>query len=440
MTTRGHTEWTRDVKTGTRVLSVAGLALTTVFLAGFGAWAAFAPLAGAAVAAGEVAAAGQNQKIQHLEGGIIEKILVREGEAVKTGQILFELDATAAEAQRDRLEHQVVALSARIARLEAERDGATKLAFPGELVLQAQQEGVPGPLSEQEKEFAARLDRYRQEIVIYRQRLAALKEQAAGMAYQQTAIERQLEVVQEEAARKKDLLDRGLTDRSEYTALLRSEADLTGQLGQVRSSILGAKTQMIEANEHLARLTTQRVETAASELNDVRTALYGAREELRAASAVLDRVQVRAPTDGIVVKKVSNTIGGVVKPGDILLELLPTSDELVIEARIAPHDVDVVHPGNQANLRFSALNVRTTPVVPGTVTYVSADSLVDQASQRPYYIARIRITDDLPVEITRAQIYPGMPVETYIKTGERTFFDYLTRPIVDSFSRAFREE
>ncbi|HEX2020483.1 MAG TPA: HlyD family type I secretion periplasmic adaptor subunit [Aurantimonas sp.] len=435
-----HAEWTRDVSTGTRLMSISGLALTALFLAGFGAWGAYAPLAGAAVASGVVAAAGQNQQIQHLEGGIIDRILVREGEVVKAGQVLFELDSTAAEAQRNRLTQEVVALAARIERLQAERDGEDALAFPQALVRRAEEKGFPHLLVEQEKEFSARLDRYRQETIIYQQRLNALLDQIAGMTYQQTAIERQLEVVQEEAARKKALLDRGLTDRSEYTALLRSEAELIGQLGQVRSSILGARTQMVEANEHLARLTTQRVETAASELNDVRTTLSSSEEQLRAASAVLDRVHVRAPADGIVIKTVSNTIGGVVKPGDILLELLPTSDELVVEARVDPQDVDVVVPGLLADLRFSALNVRTTPVVPGTVTYISADSFVDQATRQPYYVARIRITEDLPIEITRAQIYPGMPVETYIKTGERTFFDYLTRPVVDSFSRAFREE
>lgn len=439
MTTK-HAEWAKDVRIGTCLLSIVGLSLSAVFLAGFGAWAAYAPLAGAAVASGVVAAAGQNQLIQHLEGGIIERILVEEGDAVKSGQILFELDSTFAEAHRNRLEQEVVALAARIARLEAERDGWESLAFSDALVLRAKQKGVPHLLVEQEKEYSARLDRYRREKIIYQQRLKALLDQSAGMTHQQTAIERQLEVVQEEAARKKNLLDRGLTDRSEYTALLRSEAELIGQLGQVRSNILGARTQMVEANEHLARLTTQRVETAASELNDVRTTLSSSEEQLRTASAVLDRVHVRAPADGIVIKTVSNTIGGVVKPGDILLELLPTSDELVVEARISPQDVDVVLPGHLADLRFSALNVRTTPVVPGTVTYISADRFVDQATQQPYYVARIRITDDLPVEITRAQIYPGMPVETYIKTGERTFFDYLTRPVVDSFSRAFREE
>lgn len=440
MNANRYAEWTRDVKTGSRLLFTSGLALTTVFLAGFGAWAAYAPLAGAAVASGVVAAAGKNQKIQHLEGGIIERILVREGEAVIAGQVLFELDSTGPEAQRNRLAQEVVALAARLARLQAERDGEDRLDYSDVLVSRAKQRGVPHLLVEQEKEFSARLGRYRQEIIIYQQRVNALMDQSAGMTHQQTAIERQLEVVREEVARKKDLLDRGLTDRSEYTALLRSEAELVGQLGQVRSSILVAKTQVIEANEHLARQTAQRVETAASELNDVRTTLSSSEEQLHAASAVLDRVRVRAPADGIVVKTISNTIGGVVKPGDILLELLPTSEDLVVEARIPPQDVDVVQPGHLADLRFIALNVRTTPVVPGTVTYISADSFIDQATQQPYYVARIRITDDLPVEITRAQIYPGMPVETFIKTGERTFFDYLTRPIVDSFGRAFREK
>lgn len=433
-------DWARDVKTGTRILTLVGLMATALFLFGFGAWAAYAPLAGAAVAPGFVAAAGQNQRIQHLEGGIIDKILVREGDTVAAGQILFELDPTAAEAQRNRLEEQVVALSARAARLVAERDGFSALEFPPDLEREAKAGNREELLVEQDKEFIARLERHRQEGVILRQRVNALNEQIEGLASQQTAVERQLAVVEEETKRKKLLLDKGLTDRSEYTALLRSEAELVGQLGQAKSSILGARTQIVEAEEQSSRLTTQRVETAASQLNDVRTQISSAQEELRAARAVLNRIQVRAPSDGIVVSMMYNSRGSVVKPGEPILELLPTAEDLVIEARISPKDIDVVSVGQAATLHFVALNTRTTPVVPATVAYISADRLIDRSDQQPYYLARLRITDELPPEIETSQIYPGMPVETFIKTGDRTFLEYLGKPIADSFNRAFREE
>lgn len=367
-------------------------------------------------------------------------ILVREGERIKAGQALFVLDPTAPEAQRNRLQKQMVGLKARTERLTSERDGLEELSFPLVLRELAATEGIGNLLNEQEREFTARLDRHRQEQVIMGQRVQALREQIEGMSAQQTALDRQLEVVREEVTRKRTLLDKGLTNRSEYTALLRSEADLVGQVGQSVSSILAAKTQIAEAQAQLARLDTQRVETAVTQLNEIRAQVSDTEEQLRAAEDVLDRIVVRSPSDGIIIKMSVNASGSVIRPGDQLLELLPTGEDLLIEARVSPKDVDVISIGQKARLRFSALNTRTTPTVEAKVTYLSADRLVDQTTQQPYYTARLSITDDLPPEISRDQIYPGMPVEAYIATGERTFLEYLAKPITDSFSRAFRED
>ncbi len=438
--TKNDDGWARDVKTGIRLITVTGVALSAIFLLGFGAWAALAPLASAAVAPGVVAAAGKNQRVQHLEGGIVRTILVREGERIKAGQALFALDPTAPEAQRNRLQKQKVGLEARIERLTSERDGLDVLSFPLVLRELAATEGIGDLLIEQEREFTARLDRHHQEQVIMGQRVLALREQIEGMTAQQTAIERQLEVVREEVSRKRTLLDKGLTNRSEYTALLRSEADLVGQVGQSVSSILSAKTQIAEAQAQLARLETQRVETAVTRLNEIRAQVSDTEEQLRAAEDVLDRIIVRSPSDGIIIKMSVNASGSVVRPGDQLLELLPTGEDLLIEARVSPQDVDVISLGQGARLRFSALNTRTTPTVEAKVTYLSADRLIDQTTQQPYYTARLSMIDDLPPEISRDQIYPGMPVEAYIATGERSFLEYLAKPITDSFSRAFRED
>ena len=438
--TTDHKAWAKGVSVSTRALMTGGLAATGFFALGFGAWAALAPLEGAAQAPGFIAAAGQNQRVQHLEGGIVKTIFAHEGEKVKTGDVLFELDGTAAEAQRNQLEKQVVALAARAVRLVAERDDFATLTFPADLIADAKQGDVEELLVEQEKEFTVRLERHRQEGVILRQRVNALNEQITGLGAQQTAVERQLSVVEEETTRKKTLLDKGLTDRSEYTALLRSEAELVGQLGQAKSSILSSKTQIVEAEEQLLRLSTQRIETAATQLNDVRSDISTAREQLRAARAVLSRVLVRSPSDGIVIRTPFNTPGSVVRPGDTMLELLPTNEDLVIQARLSPNDIDVISIGQAATLRFAALNARITPTVPATVTYISADRLIDEATRQPYYTARLKIAGDLPPDIRKDQIYPGMAVEAYIKTGDRTFFEYLGKPIADSFSRAFREE
>lgn len=431
--------WASGVVTSTRILTTVGLGTTLLFLGGFAAWAALAPLAGAAVAPGIVAAAGQNQRVQHLEGGIVREILVREGERVEEGQPLFKLDATAAYAQRNRLEKQLVAYQARAARLIAERDGADAVEFSNTLRDRAGESGLVEILNDQDSEFATRRTRHDQELLILSQRVEALREQIVGLEAQEKALQSQIDVVDSETKRKESLLARGLTNRTEYTQLLRAEADLIGQKGQSRSAILAAQNQMIEAKEQIARARTQRVEAAVSELNEIRASITDIEEQLAAANAVLSRIVVDSPSDGVVIRLRYNTIGSVVSPGDVLLELLPTNKDLMIEARLSPQDIDVVHLGQEAKLRFVALNTRVTPEVAATLTYVSADRLIDEATQQPYYSARLAITTDLPREIDPAQIYPGMPVETYIKTGDRTFFDYLVRPITDSFSRAFRE-
>lgn len=438
--TLSHPSWAKDVEIGTRALSYTGLAFTAAFAMTFGLWAAYAPLAAAAVAPGHVAAAGRNQRVQHLEGGIIQSILVREGDRVATGQILFVMDPTKAKAAKNRLELRLLTLNAQAMRLMAERESLPTLTFDPAFQEAARGLNRFGILDEQEKEFTIRLQRYEQERQIMRQRVVALNDQITGLEAQKTAVETQLAVVKDESRRKYLLLQKGLTDRSEYTLLLRSEADLVGQLGQATSSILSSKTQIVEAEVQFARLTTQRIEAAASELNQVRSDISDADEQIAEAKSVLARVEVRSPSDGVVLGLNYNTPGSVVQPGSPMLDLLPTSQALEIDARISPADIDVIHIGQDATLRFSALNSRTTPVVDGTISYISADRMIDPETKAVYYTARLKIAEELPPEVKRSDIYPGMPVETYIKTGDRTFVDYLVKPISDSFNRAFRQE
>ena len=431
--------WTSDVPTGTRLYAVSGLVLGIAFLGSFGAWASLAPIAGAAVASGVVAAAGQNLSIQHLEGGIVKAIEVAEGERVTEGQPLIELDPTVATAQRDRLKNQLIGLEARAARLSAERDGAEELVFDPALLQKARTAAVTDLLDEQHREFAARLSRHHQEQAIMVQRIKALREQAEGMSAQKTALEKQIKVVREEEARKGDLLGKGLTNRSEYTALVRAGADLVGQLGQIVSTILASNTQITQAEQEAARLESQRIETAVSQLNDVRASLSDMTEQLRASESVLSRSVIRSPADGVIVAKSINTIGSVVKPGETLIEILPSAADLIVEVQLSPNNIDSIRPGQGARLRFTSLNARTTPTAEATVTYVSADRLIDQQNRESYYTARLKLDEPLPPGLAAESITPGMPVEAYISTGDRSFFDYLTQPITDSFARAFRE-
>lgn len=439
MTDRGFL-WEKEIGRGTGMSALAGYMAMALFAAGFGYWAVTAPLAGAVVASGVVAAPGRNVIVQHLDGGIIKNILVREGDRVRAGQPLIILDRTIAETQLHRLMKRTVTLASSAVRLEAERDGAAELVLPSEADFGFGIEGIGKLIAEQQKEFAARLARFRSEQDILRQRVAALKQTVTGFEAQKQAVRRQIAVVEGELGRKKGLLDQGLAGRSDYTMLLRSEADLIGQAGMIEAQIASSTTQIMEAREQIARLATQRVERAVSELTEVRASLADVEEQRRAGEAALDRTVIRAPVDGIVVSAVHNAVNGVVKEGEKLMEILPTAAASVVDARFRPQDIDAVHVGQHARLRLSALNMRKTPEINGTVTLVSADRLMDEATREPYYGARLKIAEELPKGVAAGQIYPGMPVEIFIKTGERTFFDYLVRPLSDSFNRAFTEE
>ncbi|MDX8502078.1 HlyD family type I secretion periplasmic adaptor subunit [Mesorhizobium sp. VK4C] len=430
--------WQRNVDTRTNRITLAGYASVSVFLLGFGFWGATAPIAGATIAPGVVAAAGQNVMIQHLEGGVVSSIKVREGDRVLRGQALIVLDPTVAQSQLNRVLKQWVAQKAEIARLEAERDGLEKIVLPRDLGAYSGAPEFSDVFAEQTKEFQARLARYAAEQEILRERVAAFQQAVAGLKAQKDAAENQLAIVDAETERKKHLLEKGLTNRSEYTELLRSTAELVGQAGSLEAQIASSATQTVEARQEIERLTSSRVEDAVTELNKARAQVADLEEQINAARSVLVRTTIRAPVDGIIVRSLYNSEGSVIRAGEVAMELLPTN-ELIVEAKIKPEDIDSIRVGQGANMMFTALNARTTPKVSGRVFYISADRLITPSTGQPYYTVRLKMADKLPSQIKPEQIYPGMPVETFISTGERTFLTYLTKPLVDSFQRAFRE-
>lgn len=431
--------WQRDIDTRTDRITLLGYGSVAVFLLGFGFWAVMAPIAGATIAPGVVAAAGQNVMIQHLEGGVVSSIKVREGDRVLRGQALIVLDPTAAQSQLNRVLKQWVEQKAEISRLKAERDGLEKIVLSSDLKSYSGASEYSGAFAEQNKEFQARLARYAAEQGILKQRVAAFEDAVAGLKAQKEAAENQLAIVNEETERKKRLLESGLTNRAEYTNLLRSTAELVGQAGSLEAQIASSATQTVEARQQIERLTTSRVEDAVTELNKVRAQVADLEEQINAARLVLERTTIRAPVDGIIVRSLYNSEGSVIRAGEVAMELLPTTDELIIEAKIKPEDIDSIRVGQDANMMFTALNARTTPKVPGKVFYISADRLITHGTGLPYFTVRLKMADTLPPQVKPEQIYPGMPVETFISTGERTFLAYLTKPLVDSFQRAFRE-
>lgn len=431
--------WDRQPRTDFRRVALTGYAAIALLAGGFGYWAALAPLSGAVITQGTIAATGGNILIQHREGGIIQQLLVHEGDRVRQGQPLVLLDRTAAEADLNRLTRQSIALTASAARLEAERDGLDRLAPISQAAPAPFQQEFQALIREQQKEFDARLARFRSEQSILAQRVAMHRESVQGLNAQKLAIQQQSDVVKKELGIKTSLLDKGLTNRTEYSQLLRSEADLVGQAGALEANLAAANTQIIEAEQQTERLTTQRVEEALTKLDEVRTNLADIEEQRRAAQAVLARTTITAPAAGIVVSSTYNSAGSVIGAGEKIMEILPTAAGLVVDAKLRPKDVDQVRVGQPAKLRLSALNMRLTPEMSATVTQISADRLVDQTTHEPYFRARLKIADRLPAGVKAEQLYPGTPVEAFISTGERTFFDYLARPMLDSFARAFTE-
>ncbi|MCV9910370.1 HlyD family type I secretion periplasmic adaptor subunit [Brucella sp. HL-2] len=432
--------WEDEIQTSTRKIEITGYTAITLLIGAFGYWATTAPLAGAAIVSGRIAANGRNIIVQHAEGGIVSLLPVQEGEIVTAGQTLLMLDDTVARTQFNRLTQQWVTLKAQDERLSAERDGALKLKITLNVLSFPRPKNVNDIISEQVNEFDARLDRFNSETVILHQRLATLKEAISGLAAQRDAVEKQSAIVQDETSRKHALLIKGLTNRSEYTQLLRIEAELLGQRGAIDAQIATNRTQIAEAYEQIERLKSQRVEQAVTAINEVRNQLADVEEQIKASEAVLSRTEIKAPVDGIIVTAVVNSKGGFVRPGEKIMEILPTSEATIIDAKLMPHEIDKVKIGQSARLRLIGLNTRTTPEVNAAVTYVSADRLIDEVTHQPYYRTQLKLNEKLPDGISPETLRPGMPVEAHIHTGERTFFEYLTRPIVDSFSRAFTEQ
>lgn len=433
-------EWKSDLPTSIKGPIILGLVIIALFFGGFGYWAATVPISGAAVASGVVAASGLNQEVNHLEGGIISTILISEGDKVQQGQSLLELDNTRVQAERDRIAGNLLSLVVKEKRALAERDGATSLSFDENILQQAKTENDKDLLLQQVREFEERLSRHQSDLKVLDQQGNSVEEEISGLKVQLQSEEAKLLVIEDELAQKKSLLDRGLTPRSKYNALQREQSDSQGRIGQLKANIAQRKTSTLEIEQRRNGFEAKRREEASSQINTTRGQIEDLQEQLRAREDVLNRIVIRSPADGIIVKISKNTVGSVIRPGETILEILPTTDELIIEARLAPQDIDVVRLGQKANVRFSALNTRTTPEVEAEVVYVSADRLIDQDTRAPYYLARMQLAEDLPQEISRDNIFAGMPVDTFIQTGERTFFQYLIRPITDSFQKAFREE
>ncbi|WP_213290844.1 HlyD family type I secretion periplasmic adaptor subunit [Bradyrhizobium sp. sGM-13] len=444
-------EWYRGVPLSAKWPIFTGLAMLVVWLGCFGVWAGVAPLNSAVVTSGTFVATGQNKLVQHLEGGIIREIAVKDGDAVEANQVLVRMDDTAANSKLRRLVLKRYRLLAMKARLEAEMSSSETIETPAAFSVSARDPEIKAVLERQRAELRARrTSLVTQESVLMKQ-IAGLEEGIRGYQAQVQSTQQRIALFAEELKDKNSLLRQQLVRKSDVLALQRSEASLEGELGEYLGRIADSKERIAQANERIAQLHSTALRDAIKELRETEADLDDVEEQIRAAQDVVDRIDVRSPVRGIVVKRNFHTPGGVVSPGAVLLELLPIGEERVIEAHVSPKDISHVSVGQEALVRLSALNQRITPMVGASVIYVSADALAgqvqmkaetlpDSETRREFYVVRVRLDqDDILKHMPEFIPTPGMPADIYIKTGERTFFEYIMKPAFDSFSRAFRE-
>ena len=416
-----------------------GCGIIAICVGGLGVWASGAPLAGAAIASGQVTVESNRKTVQHLEGGIVREILVSDGDHVKAGDVLVRLDPTRARTVLEGLQGRYYAALAREARLIAEREGASDIAFPAEL-LQAHHPAAREAMLGQRRIYDSRNTWIQGQVAILQQQIAQLREEIAALEAQVRSETRQAELIGEEMDGVQSLVDKGLERRPRLLALQRSAEEITGRRSDHIGQIARAQQKIGEADLQITNLQNQRIDEVMRDLRTVQDDLFDLREKLVAARDVLDRVDVRAPRDGIVVNRRVHTIGGIVGAGEAILDIVPQSDELLIDAHVRMDDIDIVRPGLHAQIRLVAYKQRWTPTVGGVVHTVSADRLRDDRTGESYFIARVEVDREDLKKLPQVELYPGMPADVLIMTAPRTALDYLLSPITTSLAMAFREQ
>ena len=417
-----------------------GLALVVLFLGGFIAWASMAPLAEAVVASGSIKVDSSRKKIQHLEGGIVKNIFVRDGDAVRKGEVLLRLDETRAAMSVAILRDGYDAALAQEARLLAERDNTDAVLFPQILLDRASNDKVSEFMKSQIELWDARRNSLQGEEKIIQKQIRQLQDDILGYHEQIKAKNRELSFVKDELDSMRELQQQGLAGKRRTLELEREAAKIDGDLSELNSRISGSETEISGKELEIFQVRKSFHQNVVDELKKVQTETLDYRERLNAAEHVFEQTEVRAPVDGVVVGSGVHTIGGVVAPGATLLELVPVNDRLIVEAQVNPQDIDKVEVGLPAGILLTAFNQRNTPELRGEVHYVSADVLQDPQSGIHYYTARIEVPEIEVKRLTDKHLQPGMMAEVFVRTGERTMANYLLQPLRDSFRKAWLEE
>lgn len=423
-----------------RGITVAGNLLVLCFMLGLGTWASLAPLESAAIASGVVESESSRKTIQHLEGGIVSKILVSDGDIVRSGQTLIALEDTRASSEVQSLQGQFWDAAARAARLQAEQQRFDKIAIPDALEQDSRQSGVAAAaVSAQQFIFQARLQVHESQIAVIRERRRQVEKEIEGLKAQETATGQRVDIVREELDMVATLVNKGLERRPRLLNLQRELAEVEGRRGETAAQIARAGQVISEQQATLFKLESERQNEIAQSLREAQNQIFQLRERLLAARDQLSRTEVKAPEDGVITDLRVHTAGGVIGAGAPLMDLVPRQDRLIVTARLRPEDIDVVHPGLHAEVHLVPYNQRRVPRLKGTVVHVSADRLLDKRTDQPYYATKIRI-DDGQIAANDIQIVPGMPVQVFITTGRGTVALYALRPLLDSFRGAFRED
>lgn len=434
------TQQTPEKRWSTRGPMTLGLIALLVLVGGFGTWAVQAQITGAVIASGQIEVDRNRQVIQHPDGGVVDEIIVDEGDLVAEGDLLIRLDASVLKSELAVVEGQLFELMARRGRFEAERDGTAAITFDATL---SEDTAVNGSdlMRGQQRLFDARLESVAQATDQLTQQRAQIGSQLDGIDAQQTALASQQLLIEKELTDQQTLLDRGLAQASRVLALQRTKAELLGRVGDLTATAAQARQRMTEIDIQVLGLTTERREEAITRLRDLEYNELELSERRRTLRQQLDRLDMRAPVSGIVYGLQVFAPRSVIRAADPVMFLVPQDRPLVIAARVQLTDIDQIHLGQEATLRFSAFDQRRTPELMGTVTLVSADAFQDDSNGLSFYRAELQMNEGeiekLPEDMV---LIPGMPVEAFVRTADRSPMTYLLKPLADYFAKAFRED
>jgi HlyD family secretion protein len=419
---------------------LAGAVLVGALVVGLGGWASTAQISGALIAQGSIVVDSNVKKVQHPTGGVVGELFARDGDHVKAGDVLLRLDETVTRANLAIVNKGLIELYARKARLAAERDGADSMPVPSELTNRLNEPEVKEALGSERRLFELRhQDRLGQKQQL-QERITQLQQQITGLAAQQSAKDKGLALIEQELAGVRDLWQKNLVQLTRLTSLQREEARLEGERGQIIAQAAEVKGKIAEIQLQIIQVDQDLSSDVAKELRETDSKIGEYVERKVTAEDQLKRTDIRAPQDGTVFQSTANTVGGVVVAGDPIMLIVPQSDNLLVEVKVDPKDIDQVQFGQQVVLRFTSFNVRTTPELKGTVSRIAADTNTDQRTGQSYYLVRIAMTADEIKLLGEVKLTPGMPVEAFISTGERTMLSYLVKPLHDQLMRAFREK